>query len=358
MESARLSIPPPRFLFLPVTRRCNLKCAHCRYWSLDGRDRETDLPLARRIEILEEFSRLSPDGRVPLYGGESTLEPDAYFRLAGACRRLGLRALSIINGTTVRTAADADRMILEGPHEISVSLDSCREKVHDAMRGVPGAFRRAVEGIRLLVESRDRHLEAGARVNVMGLVGDWNHLDLDPFHEFALRVLRVDKLKLGFIQPTFGYRGRIDWHFLRHARLDPVRLCDSLRACDEKYRLGLNPAWIATVGTYFRAVRREQGPARLFRPFRGTGVPICNCYERNVVVDHDGAARFCFTKAYPGVELRRDGDLRAFWEGSDETRQALRSCTKWCGISHAARRETATLASRFPDAGWFSGFGR
>ena len=72
-------------------------------------------------------------------------------------RALGLRCLSVINGTRVRDPERADRMVLAGPHEISVSLNSHRPDLHDRTRGVKGAFTKAVKALRLLLEARARH---------------------------------------------------------------------------------------------------------------------------------------------------------------------------------------------------------
>ena len=84
------------------------------------------------------------------------LDLEDYFAIAGECRSLGLRCLSVINGTRVRDPERADRMILAGPHEISVSLNSHRPELHDRTRGVKGAFAKAVKALRLLLEARAR----------------------------------------------------------------------------------------------------------------------------------------------------------------------------------------------------------
>ena len=69
-------------------------------------------------------------------------------------------------------------MILEGPHEISVSLNSHRPDLHEATRGVKGAFNKAVKALRLLIEARDR-LGADTQIYAMGLIFDENFRELD-----------------------------------------------------------------------------------------------------------------------------------------------------------------------------------
>ena len=147
---------------------------------------------------------MHPGGAVVICGGESMLDLEDYFAIAGDCRELGLRCLSVINGTRVRDPERADRMILAGPHEISVSLNSHRAELHDRTRGVKGAFAKAVKALRLLLEARARN-SADTRIYAMGLIFDENYREIDAFYDFVLNDVGADKLKLNFIQPSFGH---------------------------------------------------------------------------------------------------------------------------------------------------------
>ena len=197
----------PRFLLLHVNQRCNLRCLHCRYWHRGDEDRDRYLAPDRKREVIEEFAELGPGGRVVICGGESMLDLEDYFAISVACRRVGLRCLSVTRGTRVTDDALADRMIREGPHEITISLDSHEEEEHDRMRGVSGAFAKAVRAIRRLTAARDRAPESDTRVLAMALVHEGNYRELPAFYEFALGELGVDKLKLNFVQPSFGGTG-------------------------------------------------------------------------------------------------------------------------------------------------------
>jgi MoaA/NifB/PqqE/SkfB family radical SAM enzyme len=333
---------PPKFLFVHVNKRCNLRCTHCLFWKLDDGDRANYLTAERRNEILGEFAEMSPGGAVVICGGESMLDLEDYFGVTTECARVGLRCLSVINGTRVRDEAMAERMVREGPSEVSVSLDSRVEREHDRLRGVRGSFRMAVGALRLLVQARARHPERGTRVYAMALVHERNYRDLDAFYDFVLNDIGADKLKLNFVQPTFG-QGRKDRFFARHRIRDPEALGAILQACDAKYRLGINPAWLEHVKMYFRSIGRKEA-LRGWRAHTGTTEHICNSYERNIMVDLYGVARLCFSGRFPGVRLSRYGDLRRFWyEESEPIRAAMRACNAYCGISHSVRRENATL---------------
>jgi len=340
-------IPPPDFLFIQINKRCNLRCQHCDFWKLDDDDRPRYLSRERRREVLREFADLRPGGKVVICGGESMLDLEDYFAIAGDSREFGLRCLSVINGTRVRDPERADRMIIAGPHEISVSLNSHRPELHDRTRGVKGSFAKAVKALRLLLEARARH-NGGTKIYAMGLIFDENYREIDAFYDFVLNDVGADKLKLNFIQPSFGHDDPTDSFFAGHHRVDPDELYELIGVCDRKYGLGLNPVWREQVRMYFRSLARIADIERGWGSAAGTTEHICNTYERNIMVDHYGVARLCFSTGFPGMSLRKAGDLRQFWESAEFIRRSMRRCNQFCGISHSVRRESSTVASRRP----------
>jgi MoaA/NifB/PqqE/SkfB family radical SAM enzyme len=346
---------PPRFLFVDVNQRCNLKCRHCEYWKRGVVDGPDSLSIARRHEILNEFSALSPHGTVVVCGGESMLDPDEYFAVSATCRSLGLRCFSVINGTRVATAEAAARMVREGPSEVTVSLNSHRADVHDWTRGAQGSFHSAVRALRLLLEARSS--QPVPRVYAMAVVAEFNYRELDALYHFVLRDIGADKLKLNMLQPTFGPRTWWfrDRFFAEQLVRDADALVEVIGACDTKYELQINPVWLRQVAMYHRSVRGNGFLGLGWRGPRGTAEHICNSYERNIMVDVRGNAGLCFNPAFPSTPLRRPGDLTAFWANSGPLRARMRRCNRYCGISHSVRREAATCPTdpaRLPgDAG-------
>jgi MoaA/NifB/PqqE/SkfB family radical SAM enzyme len=341
-----MSLLPPRFLYLQVNKRCNLRCTHCDFWMRDD-DGESDyLGGARLAEVIEEFSEMNPRGAIVLCGGEPMLSLDRYFEITTLSRRQGLRSLSVVNGTRIRTTEMARRMIGNGPDEISISFNSHNPEVHDRTRGITGAFDKAAAAVRLLLDARRELGNSDTRIYVMGLVFDESYRDLEAFYEFVLNDLGADKLKLNFLQPSFGHDKDGDAFFAVHARLDAADLVKIIERCDKRFKLGLNPLWLKQVGMYFRSLAAAQNLDKGWGSAAQTSEHICNTYERNIMVDHYGFARLCFANEFRGVALERYGDLRRFWNTANDIREKMSSCNRLCGISHSVRRETSTLASR------------
>lgn len=334
---------PPRYIFIETNRRCNLKCEHCSYWHEKDTDAANYLSLPRKLEVLGEFHELNPHGAMVTCGGESMLDLETYFGLMRECRRLGLTALSVVNGTRIQTPEMADRMIAEGPHEISISLNSPRREVHDRTRGVKGAFDKAVKALRLLLEARARQPRSTSRIYVMGLVFDESWRDLELFYDFVLNDIGADRLKLNSLQPSFAQHDPTDAFFRDHSKIDPDELCEIIRRCDTRFNLGLNSIWIEQVRMYWQSLADARDLELGWGSTVQTSVHICDTYERNIMVDSYGHARLCFSDSFGGLTLERKGDLKRFWEGAGAIRREMASCNRPCGISHSVRRVSARL---------------
>ena len=344
LSTKRLARPAPQFLFVDVNRRCNLRCQHCMYWKAKRDDPSTHISIERRNEIIQEFAGMNDNGAVVICGGESMLDLDRYFAVTVKCAESGLRCFSVLNGTRLTTTDMADRMIEEGPTEITVSLNSHHPEVHDETRGVVGSFDKAVGALRLLLESRSRN-GRGPKILAMAVICERNYRDLDAFYGFVLNDIRADKLKLNFLQPTFGpptvwYQDRF---FDQNVIRDEEELARIIRACDEEYGLRINPVWLEQVKMYHRSIRKNGWRRLGWRRGKGTEEHICNSYERNIMVDLWGRARLCFYPGFPAFQLVQPGDLRRFWESCDRLRQRMSRCNRYCAISHSVRKESATL---------------
>ncbi|MFH1033875.1 MAG: radical SAM protein [Pseudomonadota bacterium] len=150
----RQRLPRPHFLDLAVTWRCNARCIMCDTWrsgELNPEGVAGELSVEQWRAILERDAAFLRDVRkVGLTGGEPFLRPDLvelvrlwHARLPGAA--MSLVSNGLLTGRILKALEDIRAFF---PDLIfSVSLDGLGP-VHDQVRGVPGAFDKALATIR------------------------------------------------------------------------------------------------------------------------------------------------------------------------------------------------------------------
>jgi len=151
IELAARSVTPHQ-VDLEVTRRCNLRCAHC--YVEAGPAAEGELSLTELIDLL---GRLQRAGCLflTITGGEPLCRPGLVDLLTEA-RRRGL-AIGLLTNATLVTDRLAQRLGGLGLSDVQVSVYGAQARTHDRMTGVPGSWERMVAGVRRL---------AGAGVSV------------------------------------------------------------------------------------------------------------------------------------------------------------------------------------------------
>lgn len=119
---------------------CDCRCIMCDIWKGAGSPRQlTEEDVAGLLESL----RALRTRWVVLSGGEPLLNPQL-FRLCELLRKAGVAKLTLLS-TGQGLAAKASEVV-GAMDEVIVSLDGT-EAVHDAIRRVPGAFRKLGEGV-------------------------------------------------------------------------------------------------------------------------------------------------------------------------------------------------------------------
>jgi 12,18-didecarboxysiroheme deacetylase len=126
-----------------VGRRCNLKCVHCYSHSADV-DYSGELTTAQGLHLIDDLADFGAP--VMLFsGGEPLMRPDIFELIARATEK-GMRAVISTNGTLI-TEEMAQRLKDAGLSYVGISLDGL-EDTNDHFRGVPGAFKKALAGVR------------------------------------------------------------------------------------------------------------------------------------------------------------------------------------------------------------------
>ncbi|HBR06135.1 MAG TPA: 12,18-didecarboxysiroheme deacetylase [Desulfovibrio sp.] len=125
-----------------MTKRCNLKCVHCYAKAVDpeGTDQISTTQAKAMIDDLAAFG-----APVMLFSGGEPLVRKDLVELAQYATSKGMRAVISTNGTLI-TKDKARELKSVGLSYVGISLDG-GEAVHDLFRAVPGAFKKALQGV-------------------------------------------------------------------------------------------------------------------------------------------------------------------------------------------------------------------
>ncbi|MDH5203919.1 MAG: radical SAM protein [Nitrospirota bacterium] len=135
----------PKWIAWEMTRRCNLRCIHCRSSSeLEVKD-HPDFSTKEAFRIIDDIAGYVKPV-VVLSGGEPLLRKDI-FDIAQYGRDKGFRMCLATNGTLV-TDDICNEIKTSGIKIVSLSLDGSTEDVHDDFRSQKGAFDGSIRAAR------------------------------------------------------------------------------------------------------------------------------------------------------------------------------------------------------------------
>ncbi len=141
--------PQPTVCTLQVTTRCQANCIHCSA----ARHKRKDLPELSTDEwkkVIREAEKLGVVS-VVFTGGEPLLRPDIFELIEWVDKNEAV-ALMFTNGMML-TEENVQKLVQAGLWCVHVSIDSPDPHAHDEMRQLPGAFEKAIEGLKRCKEA-------------------------------------------------------------------------------------------------------------------------------------------------------------------------------------------------------------
>ena len=181
----------PRVLAWEVTRRCPMKCRHCRAAAADFAY-DGELTTGECLKVIDSLASRAGEPPAPMViwtGGEPMSRPDLA-ELVRAAKARGIRSVMAPCGALVtdeRLAELKDAGIMA----CSFSIDGPDAESHDSFRGVPGAF----EMVTAAIASARR---IGMPFQVNATVTKLNSQRLDEIKDLAVS-LGASKLDLFFL---------------------------------------------------------------------------------------------------------------------------------------------------------------
>lgn len=140
-----------RVLELVYSNACNFKCEHCSTRAPLGENADELMPLDKVAELADEAHEL---GIVEwnMHGGELLTNKARLLELIHAIKPERFYVFLTSNGYLM-TRETAEELAASGVDRVSISIDSFRPEVHDAFRGVKGAYVRAMQALEYVKEA-------------------------------------------------------------------------------------------------------------------------------------------------------------------------------------------------------------
>ncbi|HFD40107.1 MAG TPA: radical SAM protein [Anaerolineae bacterium] len=301
-KAVRTGVPyRPIYVKIKVTWACNLRCKMCNVWRQDRQNRLT-LPLLRALA--DELAALGTR-KIHLSGGEVLLRPDI-FEIVAAFANRGMQVNLTTNGTLL-TPERAERLVVSGIGNVSVSLDGATPAVHDDLRG-KGNWKRTLRGIHNLRRAA-KHARRKVHIRINTVITRRNFRGLAQLPEIAYQA-GADRLTL---IPVDDPEGRLR---LNKARIreyneeiapflaDRALAYGMIRRVGEAYPFGREKGdWeLSKQGLYARGLYQAQP---------------CYMPWLHAMIDPKGKVYPCCTmrSGPPLGNLVKAGSFGAVWEG-------------------------------------------
>lgn len=246
---------PLNQIYFYLTEGCNLRCRHCwiapKHQGEGGTHPALDFELFR--SIIEQAKPLGLSG-VKLTGGEPLLHPQ-FPEILEVIRTEALGLTVETNGVLCTPEMAAKMAACENPF-VSVSLDGADPETHEWVRGIPGCFDAALEGVRNLVE-------AGFRPQIIMAIMRRNVDQMEAVVRLA-EGLGAGSVKFNIVQPT--------------ARGEKVHQAGEALRIEELVDLG---RWVETTLSAATPLRLVYSHPMAFRPLgkmfgsNGDGCGLC-----------------------------------------------------------------------------------
>ncbi|MBP7516418.1 MAG: radical SAM protein [Desulfobulbus sp.] len=294
----------PKWIAWEITRRCNLRCVHCRSSSQLEVEGHPDFSLDEAKRVLDDIhSYASPV--VVLSGGEPLLRPDV-FDIARYGTALGLRMCLATNGSLV--TADTCRQITEsGIRMVSLSLDGSTAAVHDDFRNQPGAFDGVMNAIRLfnahnidfLVNSSFTKRNQDEAPKIHQLV---KSLGATAWYLFMIVPTGRGEEIMAELIPPDEYEAMLNWHYDMEKEEDELLVRPT--CAPQYYRVVLQ-----------RAKQEGERFKRRTLKFSTGGSKGCLAGQLICMIDVDGNVLPCSYFPLPAGNIRHQS-FREIWEES------------------------------------------
>lgn len=149
---------------IEITGRCNMQCQHCRA----AHQPKQDMPIEQIVKIIRFARRFSPNYKEIILSGGEPLIHHNFFDVLKQVRENGGEFITLTTNGSLLTNEHL-ALIKDLSFQrfvLSISLDNLDPTKHDEFRANKGAFRKAVEALRLIAECNLPNVVASMRSTI------------------------------------------------------------------------------------------------------------------------------------------------------------------------------------------------
>ncbi len=166
----------PLMVVWNFTQACNLKCKHC-YQNATPKPLPDEMTLEQKLRVIDEMG----DEYVPFvaFAGGEPLMGRNFWEVLKRCKERGIHTTVASNGTII-TKETAAKLVEYGVKYLEISIDSSIPEKHDEFRGIKGAWKRAMEGIKNAADT------PGLRVGMATCISRLNYDEVEDIIKLAI----------------------------------------------------------------------------------------------------------------------------------------------------------------------------
>jgi len=289
----------PRYAVWELTLKCDLACRHC--GSRAGKARPDELSTEQALDVVTQLAEMGTE-EVSLIGGEAYLH-EGWLDVARAINEAGMDFTMVTGGRGV-TAAMARQLREAGAQAVGISVDGF-EELHDALRGVKGAYRSAMAAL-------DHLRREGLRVSVNSQISRPALRQMEPLVD-DLMDRGIAAWQVAMTVPMGRAADEPDLLLQPYQVLEVLPLVARVERRAAARGVSVAPGNdIGYFGPYEAQLRARQGGVR----------PDCTAGRQTLGIEADGSIKGCPslpTKDYVGGNVK-DHPLVDIWERAEPLR--------------------------------------
>jgi heme b synthase len=312
----------PKWIAWEITRRCNLKCVHCRSSSEMVVNEHPDFPIEEAFRIIDDIAGYAKPVIV-LSGGEPLMRADV-FDIAQYGTTKGLRMCLATNGSLVSDDV-CEKIRTSGIKIVSMSLDGSTAETHDKFRNQEGSFGSVIRaaglfkkhGIDFIINSSFTKQNEIEIPDVYKLAKD---IGATAWYMFMIVPTGRGEEIMNDLISKEHYEDILDWHYSMEK--DELDMLVRPTCAPHYYRLALQKSKEESVDFKRRSLKFSTG-----------GSKGCLAGQLICLIDVDGNVLPCSYFPKPAGNIRTQS-FRDIWENSELFKE-LRDFDKYkgkCGI--------------------------